>query len=334
MICIIILEYNNYIDTIKCINSVLESNYLNYQIILVDNNSEINIYNKLELFCKKKPLVDIYRAPKNGGYGYGNNYGIKKSQKYEPDYFLILNNDTIIESDTIQLLVDAIEKKPKSGIVFPLVYFYRKGKTNILNSAGGVFSKFGFANDKYYRYKISNIEKQIDNNFFYAPGSCFLVRSKLAYEIQLFDENIFMYWDDVDFSWRIRLTGHDIDIIKKAKIFHKFSITMGKDKNHFKISNREFSWLYVIVKNLSFKNIIKYSPIYIFFMVVKIIFSLKNKEYFNAIIAAYSKFFRNLEENIKQHKVVQKNRKVDDKEILSFTNHLAMKQSIFYRDQG
>ena len=332
---IIVLEYNNYLDTHQCIRSIKKSDYQNYHIFLVDNASEISIYNKLVKQYENDNKVTTIRTSRNGGYGAGNNWGIRFANKHNPDYYLIVNNDTIVESDMITKLVKHIEKDKKIGIVFPNVMFLIDNeKSNIINSAGGNFSKFGFANDKFFGLNLNDIKDKIDNNFFFAPGVCFLIRRATFEEIKGFDENIFMYWDDVDFSWRTRLFGFDIQIVPESLIYHKLSISSGRKKNAFKVYNREFSWLYVIIKNMSLKNIIKFLPVYIIFMFVKIIFNMKNKEHFRAIIAAYLKFFGALKENIKQHKGVQQRRKIDDQDILSLSNHGAMKQSIFYRDQG
>ena len=130
-------------------------------------------------------------------------------------------------------LVKFIHKKPKVGIVFPSILFFNKKKTNIINASGGQFCKFGFAKDKFFGMKLEKVHNQIDDNFFYAPGSCFLVRSEVASEIGYFVDNIFMYWDDVDFSWRTRILDYEIKILKDTKIYHKISITIRQSKNAF-----------------------------------------------------------------------------------------------------
>ena len=330
---IIILEYNNVKDTIECIDSVLNSDYENYMIVLVDNASKMRYFTELNELYGLNEKISLIRTPKNGGFGYGNNAGMKYLENFNPKYFLILGNDTIIEENTISKLLNHIENNDRIGIVVPKVLLFETKKTNRINSLGGNFCKFGFANDRFFGQKIHEIA-DIDNNFFYAPGSCFLVREEIAKKINYFDENIFLYWEDVDFSWRTRLIGFDIQIVPESLIYHKLSTSTGRKKNAFKVYNREFSWLYVIIKNLSLKNIIKFLPVYIIFMFAKVIFNSKNKEHFRAIIAAYLKFFVTLKENIKQHKGVQQKRKIDDKEILCLSNNGAMKQSIFYRDQG
>ena len=235
---IIVLEYNNYLDTHQCIRSIKKSDYQNYHIFLVDNASEISIYNKLVKQYENDNKVTTIRTSRNGGYGAGNNWGIRFANKHNPDYYLIVNNDTIVESDMITKLVKHIEKDKKIGIVFPNVMFLIDNeKSNIINSAGGNFSKFGFANDKFFGLNLNDIKDKIDNNFFFAPGVCFLIRRATFEEIKGFDENIFMYWDDVDFSWRTRLFGFDIQIVPESLIYHKLSTSTGRKKNAFKVYN-------------------------------------------------------------------------------------------------
>lgn len=334
-VSVIVLEYNNFDDTIQCIDSIKKSDYKNYQIFLVDNASEISIYKKLVKYYENDTKVTAIRSPINNGYGAGNNYGIKYSNKHNPDYYLIINNDTIVEHDMITKLVKLIEKDEKIGIVFPLVMFLLNDiKSNIINSAGGNFCKFGFANDKYFGAKIEHFHDKIDNNFFFAPGACFLIRKSTFEEINGFDENIFMYWDDVDLSWRNRLIGYDIQIESKSKIYHKMSVSSGRKKSGFKLYIREFAWLYVMTKNLSLYNLAKFMPFYLFFMFFKIVFALKKKEYSKAILKAYVKFFKMLRVNIKQHKFVQKKRKVSDKTILKYHTNQPFINALTYRDTG
>lgn len=91
------MEYNNYDDTVKCIESVLTSDYEHFETILFDNDSEKKVSEKLKIYCKKKKNIHFIQPPKNGGYGYGNNVGIHYATKFNPEYFLILSNDTLIE---------------------------------------------------------------------------------------------------------------------------------------------------------------------------------------------------------------------------------------------
>lgn len=154
---------------------------------------------------------------------------------------------------------------------------------------------------------------KIDNNFFYAPGMGFLVRSSIVKEIGYFDQNIFLYWDDVDFSWRVRLLGYDIEINPDAINYHKQYVSSGKQKNPFKIYHREFSWLYVLFKNLKFHSFLKYLVFYVNIIIIKTLYSLKNRHFILATLKAYFKFLSEIKTNISMHKRVQAEEKLRKK---------------------
>jgi len=315
---VIIVNYNNIKDTIECIESVLASSYKNFNIILVDNGSKEEVYNTLKQRFNGYEKVILVRSERNGGYGYGNNIGIKYAEKLGSNYFLILNNDVIIEPSTIEKLIVHIESNTSIGIVFPVIFLHKNKKENQTNSIGGEFCVFGFSNDKGFNEDYSDIKNEINNKFFYAPGSCFLITSRVLKEVNYFDENIFLYWDDVDISWRVRLLNHKIHIVKNAFAFHKLSVSTGKKKNPFKVYHREFSSLYVLTKNLSLKLLLLLLPIYFSLCFTKVIYSIVRKDILKATISAYIYFFKNLNKCFEARKQVQKSRKVSDKEIFRY----------------
>ena len=119
-IAIIVLNYNDYETTIKYINFVKNYSLIN-NIIVVDNCSTNNSYEKLKVYESGK--IDVIKSDKNGGYAYGNNYGIKYAKdKYNSDYLIISNPDVFFEEKIIPIMTSFIRKNNNDiGIVSPTV---------------------------------------------------------------------------------------------------------------------------------------------------------------------------------------------------------------------
>ena len=124
-VAIIIVNWKKYNMTAKCIESVIKSNYPNYEIILVDNESDTS---KVSKFKSRKNVKTILNS-KNEGFSKANNQGIKYALKNNFDYILLLNNDTVIKSNLIDVLIKTAQAK-KVDAVQPLILNH-DGKKNM-----------------------------------------------------------------------------------------------------------------------------------------------------------------------------------------------------------
>ena len=124
-VAIIIVNWKKYNITVKCIESVIKSNYPNYEIILVDNESDTS---KVSKFKYRKNVKTILNS-KNEGFSKANNQGIKYALKNNFDYILLLNNDTVIKSNLIDVLIKTAQAK-KVYAVQPLILNH-DGKKNM-----------------------------------------------------------------------------------------------------------------------------------------------------------------------------------------------------------
>ena len=113
MVAIITLNFNQNNFTIKCIESLLLSEYKDYQIILIDNGSSSDNYKKLKERLPDDRRVTLKRLDVNKGYVGGVNYGLDQGLKLNPQYFMIMNNDTIIDKNAIQELVKSCKNFEK-----------------------------------------------------------------------------------------------------------------------------------------------------------------------------------------------------------------------------
>lgn len=104
----VVLNYNNFEDTVKCVNSLLSLESTNFEIVLVDNFSTDDSFNRLRLKYAKNSVITCIQSGKNGGFSYGNNCGIKYLLKKGIDNVIIATSDTIVISKDILAQLDNI----------------------------------------------------------------------------------------------------------------------------------------------------------------------------------------------------------------------------------
>lgn len=265
-IYIIILNWNGTDDTIECIESLLKINYDNYQLILVDNNSEEKNYNYLREWCDNTfPLVLIYsqkeaehdgtqiteellnskesrdkllviKNDSNLGFTVGNNVALKYvlSKQEEDNYSLLLNNDTVVEPDFLTHLATFMDKHPKYVACTPQIRLFEPNDE--IWNCGGKITWFGnrryfFAGKKVLdtpQYGYKDIEFITGCALFFKPH----VTGKLS-------DKFFFGEEDFEFSLRMKQQKQKIACVFNSIIYHKVGKSIKKN-NKDKLLNRVF----------------------------------------------------------------------------------------------
>ena len=209
-VAIIIVNWKKYDITSTCIESLLNSNNSNFKIILVDNESDNK---KVEKF-KYRNEIEIIQNKKNEGFSKANNIGIDYALKNNYDYTLLINNDTIVEKNLIEVLLKTAQAKNFS-VVQPLILNYN-GK-EIWNAGGRINYFFGnFITTK----KLGNSLNSSHELTEWFTGCCCLFKTKIFKDIGKLDERFFAYYEDVDFSLRLKKYGYKIGFTSKTQIYH------------------------------------------------------------------------------------------------------------------
>lgn len=132
-VCIVILNYNNYEDTIECVQSLRSAiNSNEYDIVIVDNNS---VNDSVKELSRALSPIKIITSLENRGYANGNNIGIKYAEDNGYDYICILNNDTLIEVDFLESCKRELEDNSSVAFVSPVLVEYKNN--NLVQSTGG-----------------------------------------------------------------------------------------------------------------------------------------------------------------------------------------------------
>ena len=209
-VAVIIVNWKKYDITSSCIESILNSTNSNFKIILVDNESD----NKKVKNFKYRNEIKIIQNKKNEGFSKANNIGIDYALKNNYDYTILINNDTIVEKNLIEVLLKTAQAKNFS-VVQPLILKYN-GK-EIWNAGGRINYFFG---NFITRKKVGNSLNSSHELTEWLTGCCCLFKTKIFKEIGKLDESFFAYYEDVDFSLRLKKHGYKIGFTSKTHIYH------------------------------------------------------------------------------------------------------------------
>lgn len=222
---VIIVSYNVRYFLEQCLHSVLNSgNGLKKEIFVVDNASSDG---SIELVKEKFPDVICIANKENAGFAKANNQAIKLAKG---EYILLLNPDTVIETDTLQKVVAFMDEHPDAGglgvnMVDGTGKFLPESKRGLPTPAVAFYKIFGlsrlFPNSKTFgKYHLSYLDKNKIHQVDVLSGAFMLMRKETLDKTGLLDETFFMYGEDIDLSYRITLAGYNNYYFPETRIIH------------------------------------------------------------------------------------------------------------------
>lgn len=236
-----VLNYNTFEETIACIESLMELAYDNFCIVIVDNASpngssiyiqnfliqsglDFDSFDDLKFTQSDKKIVFI-QSTCNNGYAAGNNIVIKFANLHKYDYIWVLNNDTVVERNTLNNLVKCAQKsKENVGLWGNVLYYY---ETNMLQGIGGKYNKF-IAQARTIGYKkqdhkeICKRKRKVD----YPIGASLLFKKEFLESVGMFNETYFLFFEEMDIVQRAKNMGWDFDICCNSILWHKESASV------------------------------------------------------------------------------------------------------------
>lgn len=247
-VSIILVNYNGSKDTIECIESILKSTYKNFCIIIVDNKSykyEFDLLNNYILSENNSKII-LIKGDYNLGFAGGNNIGIKEALKLNSDYVFLLNNDTLIEKNTIEYILRDINNIKNCGIIAPKICYYPDTK------------RIWYAGGRINWRKCVTIhlgEKKIDNGNYdkikktdFITGCAMFIKLDVVKKVGFMPKEYFMYFEDVDYCEMIKKAGYYLYFDGNAKIYHKVSASSGGEESAFSIEYGTRNRKYFITK--------------------------------------------------------------------------------------
>ena len=224
-LAIIVLNWNGSDDAIECIESLTEQ-ALKPTIIIVDNNSSDNSVSVFEKYISihKREEITLIKNPRNLGFAGGINTGLVYARKQGFEYIGVLNPDAIADKKWCQALVDELSSQPKCGIATGILQ-RRNGKT--LDTTGDFYTTWGLPGPRNRDEPIENAPDK-PGEVFGATGGGAIYRAAMFDDIDMFDEDFFMYYEDVDLSFRAQLAGWKVRFTPKAIAYHKVGASSKK----------------------------------------------------------------------------------------------------------
>lgn len=262
MIYIIIVNYNGLKDTLECLESLTHIEYHDYKIIVVDNGSTDNSLETLRNL--ENDSLIVLNAGRNTGFSGGNNVGIKYAMEHNASHVLLLNNDTIVETDFLLPLVETTKRRNNQAVVTPKILYEFDKKT--IWYAGGTFDKLTSRTSSFgiHEKDSERFDKEKDVSFI--SGCCMLLPVSVINSVGLMEEDYFLYCEDTDYCCRIQKHGIKLVYQPTSRIYHKVSASTSKlnetmsyyivrnkfiiIKRFIVIPFRFFAYVYVLMESL------------------------------------------------------------------------------------
>ncbi len=224
-LAIIVLNWNGSDDAIECVKSLAKQT-LKPTIIIVDNNSSDNSVSVFEKYISihKREEITLIKNPRNLGFAGGINTGLVYARKQGFEYIGVLNPDAIADKKWCQALVDELSSQPKCGIATGILQ-RRNGKT--LDTTGDFYTTWGLPGPRNRDEPVKNAPSK-PGEVFGATGGGAIYCAAMFDDIDMFDEDFFMYYEDVDLSFRAQLAGWKVRFTPKAIAYHKVGASSKK----------------------------------------------------------------------------------------------------------
>lgn len=309
-VSIIIVNWNGGDVFKKCLQSVRKLKYQNFELIVVDNASS----DGSEKYVNQKKGEILISSKSNLGFSPANNKGV---QKAKGKYILLLNNDTLVKSNLLTILVSKLENDQEIGVVQPKIYLMDTNRK--LDNCGsfltriGFLQHWGFFDKDGYQY---NKERVI----FSAKGACMMTRKSIIEKVGLFDDSFGSYFEETDYCWKVWLLGYKVLYFPQTYIYHKLAYS-AKRMNPFSVNYHSFkNRISSLFKNLNLSNLVIILPIHILvlnLLAIYYLFNLKLKELI-VIYRAIGWNIVNIFSILEKREEIQKLRKVSDGEIFKY----------------
>ncbi|MCQ2522700.1 MAG: glycosyltransferase [Lachnospiraceae bacterium] len=285
-VSVVIPNYNGKQYLNDCLSTLYASTKLPYEVIVIDNASTDG---SVEFLKESYPQVKVYEHGINTGFTGASNHGINLSGE---KYVFLLNNDTTIEKDCLEKLVNAMEID--ESIFSAGALMLSMDKPELVDNGGDSMNLLGYPKSFLSGKTKLNICKDRVAPVFSACAGASMYRKSILDKIDLLDELHFAYFEDVDLGYRARIYGYKNVNVRNAIVYHKGSATSGSKHNAFKVSLSSKNSVLLHIKNMPFLQYVCNLPFLLIGYIVKFaFFTLKGlgKEYLKGIITGFKLAF-------------------------------------------
>jgi hypothetical protein len=226
-----IINFNGAKNTLDCLNSlnkVLKQDF-GLNIVIVDNGSSEKL--TIDEDSYKNFSLKLIKSDKNLGFSGGQNLGIKYSLENGADFVVILNNDVTLDKDIFVELLKTFKEKKDCGAVSPKIYFAKGSEFHkvrykeedlgkVIWYAGGQMDWQNIIGSHKGVDEVDKGQFETEEETDFVSGCCMFVKKEVFEKVGFFDERYFLYYEDNDFSQRVKKSGYKIYYQPKAILWH------------------------------------------------------------------------------------------------------------------
>ena len=278
---IILVNYRRADDTIACIRSLRQSTYTSFDIVVVDNGSGDGSADRIRT---ANPGIRLIENTQNLGFAEGNNTALKIALHEKYAFALLLNNDTVVEPQTLAELIAAMRAHPDVGIMGAKIYFFDNPR--MLWFTGGILNVHSGAVTHRGIHETDEGQYDQPGPCDFVTGCCLLIRRAVLERVGMLDTDYFAYYEDGDFSQRARRAGFGVFYMPTARVWHKISRSTQWDSPfylYFTLRNR----LVFLRKHSTLIATLPYIPVLLYFYGRQFIRLLFKRRSFAGVRAAW-----------------------------------------------
>jgi GT2 family glycosyltransferase len=315
VVSIVIVNTNELHHLRRCLPAIDRQAYPNYRVLLIDNNSTDG---SLEWVRLNHPGVQIVENGRNLGYAGANNVGF---QHAAGDYVAVLNPDTEVAADWLDLLVEVCESDSTIGLATPQVL--HMDRPAAVNACGNDVTYTGLTFCRGLDQPAEDFEQVEDVPA--VSGAAFVIRKSVLDQIGGFDESFFVYYEDTDLSLRAQLAGYRCVCVPAAKVLHKYVFKLSPRKCFYQERNR----YYALLKLLRWPTLLAMLPgLLISEVLVWGYLLMRGPSFLLAKLSSYASLLRCFPRLLADRRRVQKLRRVGDRALVrSFGSRLTLAQT-------
>lgn len=261
LVSIVIVNYNGREHLRRCLSSVLNSDYPNFEVILVDNGSTDGSIELVKRLFGNNPHVKLILNEKNLGPSVGRNIG---SRIAKGKYLAFLDNDTEVDSLWLKEAIELMEVDPTVGAIqCKLLLMNERDK---FDYAGDYLSQYGFLVQRVNFKEVDNGQLDHVAEIFGAKSAGMIVRGDVFEKIGGFDADYFIYLEETDLCWRIWLNNYRVIFIPVSIVYHAFGERTKLTSAHIKFLAKYHgtkNYITTLIKNFGAGNMLKILPLHI-----------------------------------------------------------------------
>ena len=313
LISIIIVNYNGKKWLQACLDSIQNQTYKKFELIFVDNNSNDD---SIEFVKNNYGWINVVKNNENSGFAGGNIIGLNYAQG---KYIFLLNNDTYLQDDCLEKLIEGFNKIPRAGSIQSKIIMMHDNSR--LDGCGSYWTSSSFLYHFGYGQDQSSQKYNQPIQFFSNKGASMMIKKEVIEKVGFFDEDFWSYYEETDLCHRIQIAGYECWYWPNAVAHHAIGGSSLNFDNSFIQFHNFKNKLLSFLKNFQIITLLFVLPTYFFITIILSLFWLISGK-FTHFFSIYKSFWWNMvnfnRTRIKRFKI-QRLRKKSDREIFEKT---------------